>query len=128
MVIDTNIGLRYLLRDDQKSLIKANAIFESGEPILITDIVVAEMVYVMRGATYCKSRHQAAASIKIMLKNNNTENPSGLANTYLTLYEQTTIDLADCYLITYAIAEQEELKTFDKKMLKVYEQELAKTA
>lgn len=121
MVIDTNIGLRYLLRDNEESFLKVNSIFESEENIILTDMVIAEMVYVMRGANYCKSRHQVSAAIRIMLKNNNVENPSNLADRYLALYDETSIDLVDCYLIIYALEKSEGLNTFDNKMKKVYE-------
>jgi len=125
VVIDTNIVLRYLLRDNDAGFEEASKIFESGREVKITDLVISEVLYVMRGVTYKKSRQQAAESIRIALQNNNVINPSGTAKKYLELYMTTNLDLVDCYLIASVLKSGEELKTFDKKMQKVYEQELA---
>ncbi len=37
--VDANVLLRYLLRDDEAQAEKARRVFESGERILITDVV-----------------------------------------------------------------------------------------
>jgi len=123
VVIDTNIALRYLLRDDAAGFKVASEIFESPESVIITDLVIFEIVYVMRGTHYCKDRDQVAESITIMLKNNTVSNPSGLAEMYLKLYAKTGIDLVDCYLIAYSLEHNETLKTLDKKMQKIYQTE-----
>ena len=43
IAIDTNVLLRYLLRDDEAQAERARCIIECGERVLITDVVLAEM-------------------------------------------------------------------------------------
>lgn len=123
MVIDTNIVLRYLLRDDLSGFKKASEIMESGELVEATYAVISESVYVMRGKLYNKTKHQVVGALGTLLEQPNVVDLSGLAEHYLRLYERTNIDLTDCYLIAYAIANKTPLKTFDKKMQRVYETE-----
>lgn len=124
MVIDTNVILRYLLRDDSRLFVEASKVFESAEPLRITDVVIMECVYVMEG-TYGKKRGQVAEAINVLLRQNNVVYETGLAARYLELYANHKIDLADAYLIALALEEKEPLKTFDKKMQRVYEAEKA---
>lgn len=52
VAVDTNVVLRYLLQDDEKQSPKANYIFEGSEKILITDVVLVETVWTLRGKRY----------------------------------------------------------------------------
>ena len=50
--IDTNVLLRYLLQDDPAHSPKANALFERGDLVLITDVVIVETIWTLRGSKY----------------------------------------------------------------------------
>jgi predicted nucleic-acid-binding protein len=50
--IDTNVLLRYLLADDITQYEKAKAIIISSRPVLITDVVLAETVWTLKGKRY----------------------------------------------------------------------------
>ncbi|MEE9425237.1 MAG: type II toxin-antitoxin system VapC family toxin [Methylococcales bacterium] len=50
--IDTNVLLRYLLTDDITQYEKANVIISSSRPVLITDVVLAETVWTLKGKRY----------------------------------------------------------------------------
>lgn len=126
MVIDTNTVLRYLLRDNPAQFKNATNVFESGENIILTDMVIAEALYVMRGESYKKDRTQVSSALRILLQKSGVISASGLANKYLKLYENSSLDLVDCYLIVYALKNKEDLETFDKKMRKVYALEKSK--
>lgn len=52
IAIDTNVLLRYLLMDDEKQSKKASAIINGNEQILITDVVVAETIWTLKGKKY----------------------------------------------------------------------------
>jgi predicted nucleic-acid-binding protein len=52
IAIDTNVFLRYLLADDITQYEKANAIINKGRPVLITDVVLAETVWTLKGKRY----------------------------------------------------------------------------
>jgi len=52
IAIDTNVLLRYLLDDDAKQSKKASAIITGSDNVLITDIVLIETVWTLKGRKY----------------------------------------------------------------------------
>ena len=50
--IDTNVLLRYLLDDDAKQSKKASAIITGSDNVLITDIVLTETIWTLKGKKY----------------------------------------------------------------------------
>jgi predicted nucleic-acid-binding protein len=100
--IDTNVLVRYLVRDDQAQTARATAIIETrcspDAPGFVCHVVLAELVWVLaRGYRYSKPlilavlrRILAAAELKV-------EDPP-LVWQALADYEQGSADLAD-YLI-----------------------------
>jgi len=78
-------------------------------------------MYVLTG-TYKKNRAQSVTAMSMILRRQQMIYKSGLASTYLNIYINHNLDLADCYLIALALKTGQDLKTFDKQMLKVYQQ------
>lgn len=124
MIVDTNI-LIYFLEQDKARYAKVEPYFSGKTPLVITDVVLMECVYVLT-KTFGRTRQQVADSLGVLLDRDNIQYGPKLAAGYLQLYKNTTLDFADCYLIALALSKNEPLKTFDKKMQKVYEQEKAK--
>ncbi len=56
--IDTNVLLRYLLQDDEAQSKKANKLFSGQYKILITDIVLAETIWTLKGKKYKFTKEQ----------------------------------------------------------------------
>lgn len=52
IAIDTNVLLRYLLDDDAKQSKKASAIITGSANVLITDIVLTETIWTLKGKKY----------------------------------------------------------------------------
>ena len=52
IAIDTNVLLRYLLDDDKAQARKASALINSGDKVLITDVVLAETIWTLKGKRY----------------------------------------------------------------------------
>jgi len=52
IAIDTNVLLRYLLDDDAKQARKASAIITGSDNVLITDIVLTETIWTLKGKKY----------------------------------------------------------------------------
>ena len=52
IAIDTNVLLRYLLLDDRKQAAKADALINGGEIVLITDVVLTETLWTLKGKKY----------------------------------------------------------------------------
>jgi predicted nucleic-acid-binding protein len=56
--LDTNILVRYLTKDDEKQWMQAAEIIESGEQCFVANIVLCELVWVLRGNPYQFSREE----------------------------------------------------------------------
>ncbi|MBN4080628.1 type II toxin-antitoxin system VapC family toxin [Beggiatoa alba] len=52
IAIDTNVLLRYLLADDEKQSKKASAIINGKDQVLVTDVVLAETIWTLKGKKY----------------------------------------------------------------------------
>ena len=50
--VDTNVLLRYLLQDDKDQSPKANKLFSSTKKVLITDMVLVEALWTLKGKRY----------------------------------------------------------------------------
>jgi len=49
IAIDTNVLLRYLLNDDPKQSKKASAVIQGSQKVLITDVVLVETIWRLKG-------------------------------------------------------------------------------
>ncbi len=52
IAIDTNVLLRYLLWDNKMQAAKANRLINGKTPVLITDVVLAETLWTLKGKKY----------------------------------------------------------------------------
>ena len=52
IAIDTNVLLRYLLWDDKRQAAKADRLINGSTPVLITDVVLAETLWTLKGKKY----------------------------------------------------------------------------
>ena len=50
IAVDTNVLLRYLLHDDEAQAVRADAVFDAGETVLVTDVVLVETMWTLSGA------------------------------------------------------------------------------
>lgn len=118
MIIDTNILLRFLLKEKH---IESTQLFKEAYELIVTDAIIAEAVYVLCGNTYGYSKQNATLAIEAVLSRKNVTHNTLADSSYLVLYRESNLDLADCYLIALALKTKQELKTFDKQMLKTYQ-------
>jgi predicted nucleic-acid-binding protein len=58
IAIDTNVLLRYLLQDDAKQAAKATNLILGTESVLITDVVLTETIWTLKGKRYDLSKEQ----------------------------------------------------------------------
>ncbi len=56
IAVDTNVLLRYLLQDDVTQFKKSKAIISGDNKVLITDVVLAETIWVLKGKRYSLSK------------------------------------------------------------------------
>lgn len=52
IAVDTNVLLRYLIRDDQVQAEKSQKLINGSEKVLITDVVITETIWVLTGKRY----------------------------------------------------------------------------
>ena len=119
--VDTNILLRWLLNDHKELGPKAEKLISSSKPasLLVTDIVVAEVVYVLRST----GRDRTQTSEALLLIGRTTafkyENDE-LILYIIDLLTETALDFADCYLLARSRREKVGLETFDGPLHKLY--------
>jgi predicted nucleic acid-binding protein len=119
--VDTNILLRWLLGDHKELSPKAEKIVQEAKPatLLVTDIIVAEIVYVLRGTG--RDRQQTSEALLLIgrtgaFKYENEE----LIMEVTGLLTDIKLDFADCYLLARARRERLGLETFDSSLHKLY--------
>lgn len=124
-LVDTNIVIRWLLGDHKELSSKAESLIEQSKPstLLVTDIVVAEITYILRSTG--RDRNQTSEALLLIgrtraFKFENEE----LVMTIISLLVVTKLDFADCYLLARARREKIGLSTFDKALEKMYSAEL----
>ncbi|MEH1971018.1 PIN domain-containing protein [Nostoc sp.] len=116
--LDTNILVRYLTKDDEKQWKQAAEIIEGGEQCFVANIVLCELVWVLRGNPYKFSKEEISNTIDLMLQCSvfELENRS-IVYQALQRFKQGSADFSD-YLIG-AIAEDSGCSstvTFDRKL------------
>ena len=115
--LDTNIILRFLLKDVPDQWPKAAAVI-SGSSCYVTDAVIAETVFVLE-KVYQAPRDNIAASLNPFLSFPNLESNVSLLSDMFDLYEKhEALSIIDCYLAVEAEAGGNQLVTFDQKLLK----------
>lgn len=120
-LVDTNIILRWLLGDHRELSQKAEQLVDRAKnaSLLVTDVVVAEIVYVLRATG--RDRQQVSEALLLIermeaFKYENEE----LIMKVIGLLTDTNLDFADCYLLAKARQEKLGLETFDKPLEKLY--------
>ncbi len=120
-LVDTNILLRWLLGDHKELSPRAEKIVQEAKPssLLVTDIIVAEIVYVLRGTG--RDRQQTSEALLLIGRTEafKYENEELLAE-IIRFITTTKLDFADCYLLARSRREKLELETFDGPLNKLY--------
>lgn len=71
IAVDTNVLLRRLLNDDPGQADKARRLFGQAEQILITDVVLCETIWTLKGKRYRASREDIATLVLALLEESN---------------------------------------------------------
>ena len=71
IAVDTNVLLRRLLNDDATQAEKARGLFETQEPVLVTDVVLAETIWTLTGKRYGAGKEELAAVVIGLLEERN---------------------------------------------------------
>ena len=71
IAVDTNVLLRRLLNDDLSQAAKARNLFNKADQILITDIVLVETIWTLKGKRYKASKEDIVAVVMDLLEEPN---------------------------------------------------------
>lgn len=71
IAIDTNILLRYLLDDDKAQAAKAAKLITGKELVLVTDVVLVETIWTLKGKKYRLKKSELGAVIQALFKEPN---------------------------------------------------------
>lgn len=116
--LDTNVLVRYLSRDDENQWQQASQLIESGQLCFIANIVLCELVWVLRGNPYKFGKDEILNTLEMMLQSPafEFENRSAV---YQALHraKQGRADFSD-YLIGVSARQAgcQETMTFDQKL------------
>lgn len=113
-MIDANVILRYLLRDNESYAIQARKVISEGA--FTTIEVIAEVIYVLQGV-YLVPKTQIKNFINCLLCDISCEHSDVLVYA-LNVYERENLDFVDCLLIGYNKINGIEIFSFDKKLNK----------
>ena len=103
IAIDTNVLLRYLLRDDEGQAERARRVIEGGERVLITDVVLAETVWTLAGRRYRATRTDLIVLINSLLQDANLcFEDEEVVWSALQAYRRTEADFADALIVCKA--------------------------
>ncbi|MGD8176664.1 PIN domain-containing protein [Marinimicrobium sp. C6131] len=71
IAIDTNVLLRYLLQDDKTQSQKAASLITGSVPVLVTDVVLVEAMWVLAGKRYGLNREAIAGVLSALFEEPN---------------------------------------------------------
>ncbi|HEY5200608.1 MAG TPA: PIN domain-containing protein [Acidothermaceae bacterium] len=100
--VDTNILIRHLTGDPPAMAARASAYLQTESELLLTDLVVAETVYVLE-SVYDVSRTQVAGAMRSLVGFPSviSVDPTLLLRT-LEMYEMDGVHFAESYLVACA--------------------------
>ena len=113
MYADANILIRYIINDDEIMAAKADEAVNSGLLFVLPE-VFAEVVYVMT-KVYGIERSDVADSMIELLDFVSTT-ATEIMKTAFQNYRKTNLDFVDCILAAYAISDNQQILSFDKKL------------
>ncbi len=116
--LDTNVLIRYLTRDDLDQWERASQMIQENQPCFISNVVLFEVVWVLRGRPYQFGKDEIIATLEMMVQSSGFEFENrSVVYQALQRTKQERADFSD-YLIG-AIARQigcTETVTFDQKL------------
>jgi predicted nucleic acid-binding protein len=122
-IIDANVILRFFLSDDEGQYLKAKAFIQKiefgQEDVLITDIVFAEVVWVLN-KVYDIPRKEITEKVTKLINYNGVKTTFNkeIYTESLRLYAIQSMDIQDIFLAVLAKTKECSVVTFDKNDFK----------
>lgn len=122
-IIDTNILVRYLIRDNEQQFQKALDIIKtantSQQDLYIDEVVVAETVWVLK-SYYQQEKSTICESLTKLINLPVFSNPrKPILLQAISIYTENNISYVDAWLLSIAHHKKLDLQTFDQKLTKL---------
>ena len=122
VLLDTNIIVRFLVRDHETHFQKAYQIFQDIEDMKLEahllDFILAEVVYVLKNIYKFPKKDISKTLQQLLMYQNLILENKLISYEALTIYHEKNIDFADAYLCAKKSLEDYEILTFDKDIQK----------
>lgn len=117
-LLDTSIAVRYLVKDDEKQVKVARALFDACDRgdlvIVVLPAVLVECVFVLE-SFYEQARGDIAAALARLISSPGIEIAERAIHLdALDRYRRTKVHFVDCLIAATAAAEQIPVATFDR--------------
>lgn len=116
-ILDTNMILRFLLRDNKEMADEAAKIIDGGN-VILTNEVAAEVVYVLTGVYKADRSTISDALLKFIEIDGVKSAEYGVLSKALKFFAERGLDFVDCLLCAYNLQYGYEVCTFDVKLNK----------
>ena len=118
-LLDTNVLVRHLTGDPPAQAQRATALFAGDDELILTDLVLAELVYVLE-SYYERPRHEIADAARALFALPSVASDHEVLLRAIELYESARLDFADAYVCAVAeISGIEMVASFDRRLDKV---------
>jgi len=127
ILIDTNVLLGLILKDNQPQLNQIKELLEQAEMgqtgLNCKSISIFEVIFVLLGKSYELEKSEIVAIIKILLNIPviNFEEVD-ILNAALDIFLNNGISIIDSFLISSCILKKQDFFSFDKKASKTYKE------
>lgn len=116
--LDTNVLIRFLTHDDLKQTSQTDTLFreaaESKCVLILDSIVLVEAVWVL-SSVYDQPRKRIAESLaRLVVMPGIRCKEARVTLDALSRYQQSKLDIVDCFLAAQAVAEGDAVATFDR--------------
>lgn len=120
-VIDTNVILRFLVRDNEEQFIKGKTLFETAlqNSLVIPDLVITEIVFVLL-SFYKLPKEEVIEKITLIIDFEKFDTNEKLLKKTLEIYRENNISFVDAYLgALNLIGKNSKIYSFDKRLNKI---------
>ena len=118
ITLDTNYLLRFFTRDIPEQASQAKRLIESSKEIYILTIVLAETVYFLINH-YLVDKQDVVEKLLSFVKQPNISTANFIPLSF-EIYKDENISFYDCLLIAEALKQNMEVKSFDRKFMKIF--------
>ena len=115
IILDTSALIRFFTQDDPIKGEQVKKLLESGEELVIPEVVFPEIQYVLRNL-YKAKREKIIKAFQFLAAQKNVKLTSQTKKA-IDIFSTSNLDMADCLIAVYS--QDGQLASFDEKMLKL---------